>query len=114
MALSSYYSRWWWFALTDTGQRAFRLARPRVWQDEHYNITFAGFLVRPAPLLLFAQGAERPLVQNPWPADFKSLLRSSWQRDPDKRPSFREIHAVLSGMYSEMNTKKKGGFFGKK
>ncbi|CAN0452720.1 unnamed protein product, partial [Hapterophycus canaliculatus] len=41
-----------------------------------------------------AQGGERPLVQNQWPTDFKSLLRTSWQKDPDKRPSFREIHAV--------------------
>lgn len=40
------------------------------------------------------QGGQRPSLQNQWPADIKSLLKSGWQTDPDNRPSFREIHAV--------------------
>ncbi|CAM9826031.1 unnamed protein product [Ectocarpus sp. 6 AP-2014] len=84
-----------------------------VWEMASGRLPFAGMSME-MYLDKVCNGAERPLVQNPWPADFKSLLRSSWQKDPDKRPSFREIHAVLSGMCSEMNNKKKGGFFGKK
>lgn len=40
------------------------------------------------------QGGKRPVLQNQWPADIKSLLKSGWESDLDNRPSFREIYAV--------------------
>ncbi|CAN0187310.1 unnamed protein product [Scytosiphon promiscuus] len=85
-----------------------------VWEMVSGRLPFAGMSME-MYLAKVCDGGERPLVQNHWPTDFKSLLRSSWQKEPDKRPSFREIHAVLSGMHKDMNQpKKKTGFFSKK
>ena len=36
------------------------------------------------------------------PAAYRALIQACWQRDPEQRPSFVEVHSQLSAMYAAL------------
>ena len=56
----------------------------------------------------------RPMVNNDWPASVKDLLRSCWEEEPGKRPTFEQIGEALNVIANEESkkVKKPVSFFG--
>ena len=44
----------------------------------------------------------RPAMPDNLPAPYKGLIQACWQRDPEQRPSFAEVHDKLAAIYSAL------------
>ncbi|CAL5229280.1 g12574 [Coccomyxa viridis] len=44
----------------------------------------------------------RPAMPDNLPAPYRALIQACWQRDPELRPSFAEVHDKLAAMYNEL------------
>ena len=44
----------------------------------------------------------RPAMPDNLPAPYKALIQACWQRDPELRPSFAEVHRQLAAMYDAL------------
>ena len=52
-----------------------------------------------------AHNGKRPKFQPKIPTEFSSLIKSCWDTDPKKRPSFNDITSKLEKLYRVYNTK---------
>ena len=44
----------------------------------------------------------RPAMPDNLPAAYRALIQACWQRDPERRPSFAEVHCQLSAMHAAL------------
>ena len=44
----------------------------------------------------------RPAMPDNLPAGYRALIQACWQRDPERRPSFAEVHCQLSAMHAAL------------